>query len=734
MADPLPAASVPFTQIDEVVREEIEAGDLPGAVVVVGRNGQVAFQKAYGAAALVPRPRRMRMNAIFDLASLTKVFTATAIMQLVESGRLKLDAPVASYWPEFGQNGKDEITVRQLLTHTSGLRQDLEPSPASTGESDALRQIAADRTLNRPGSKFLYSDVGFIVLGELVRRVSYEPLDTYVRDHIFLPLGMRDTGYRPAASLKPRIVPADVENGVLRWGEVQDPTAFRMGGVAGHAGLFSTAADLTKFARMLLGHGSLNGVNVLKPESVDEMLTAAPLPGGVRHALGWDGSSPYSVGIDVHFGPRSVGHTGYTGTMLWIDPASGDFLILLTSRLHPDAKGDARPLRQAIARIVGPATQMPVLAGIDVLAAENFVPLEDKRIALLTNAAARDRNGQRTIDVLAHAPGVHLVSLFTPEHGLSADREGKIESGRDETTGLPITSLYGASRHPTDEMLAHLDAIVIDLQDAGVRYFTYPTTVDYVLEAAAKRGIEVFVLDRPDPIDAGIVQGPVLDPSLSSFTGYFPVPVREGMTLGELATMFNAERNIGAKLTVIAMQNYGRHMWFDETGLDWANPSPNLRSVVEATLYPGVGMIEGANVSVGRGTASPFEVVGAPWIDGRRLARYLQRRRIAGVRFARARFQPDSDRYAGETCDGVRISLTDRTRLDAAALGLELAAALHRLFPDRFAIDATRELIGSPPVFDALKSGQDPRALVALWMPDLDKFRALRAKYLLYTY
>jgi uncharacterized protein YbbC (DUF1343 family) len=343
-----------------------------------------------------------------------------------------------------------------------------------------------------------------------------------------------------------------------------------------------------------------------------------------------------------------------------------------------------------------------VLAGIDVLAAEHFAPLTGRRIGLVTNQTGRDGGGRRTIDLLATAPGVRLAAIFTPEHGLNADQDDAVESGRDAATGLPIYSLYGTTRRPTDAMLSGLDAIVVDPRDAGVRFYTYPATVGYVLEAAARRGLTVYVLDRPDPINATVVQGPVLESGLRSFTGYFPLPLRHGMTLGELARLFNAEQRIGAQLNVVPMTGYRRSMWYDQTGLPWVNPSPNLRSVDEATLYPGVGLIEGANVSVGRGTSAPFELIGAPWVDGARLAGYLTRRDIGGVRFEPTDFTPDADRYVGRDCQGVRITLTDRANLDVARLGVELAAAFHRLYPTQFQLDAALSLIGSSKVLAAL--------------------------------
>ena len=378
------------------------------------------------------------------------------------------------------------------------------------------------------------------------------------------------------------------------------------------------------------------------------------------------------------------------------------------------------------------AKRVKVQLGIDVLAAGGLAPLAGLRIGLLVNDASRDGSGRRTVQVLASAQGVQLVALFSPEHGLGADRDGKIASGRDSETGLPIHSLYGAQRRPADNMLAGLDAVVVDLQDVGVRFYTYATTMGYLMEVAARRRLKVFVLDRPNPIGAAGVRGPMLDPDLRSFTGYFPMPLQHGMTLGELATMFNGELQTGADLTVIAMQGYRRDSWFDGTGLPWVNPSPNLRTVSAAVVYPGVALIEGTNVSVGRGTPVPFELVGAPWIDGPALAAYLERRGIAGVRFEPAVFTPNSDRYAGKRCQGIRIVLLDREALDAPRLGMELAVALHRLHPKMFAVKDMLALLGSRPTLAAIEADKDPAVIARRWQAGVEAFAAMRAKYLLY--
>jgi len=740
------AAEGAFASVAPAVQSEVAAGHIPGAVVLVGAQGRVIYRQAFGARMLQPARAEMTADTIFDLASLTKVIaTTTAVMQLVDVGKLKLDAPVAKYWPSFAAHGKASITIEQLLTHSSGLRADLDLRESWSGPLSARLRVEAEQPQHAPGSKFLYSDVNFVALGELVERVTGQSLEFYTAQHIFRPLGMKDTGFLPTHALRPRIAPADIENGSLRWGEVQDPTAHRMGGVAGHAGLFSTADDLALFAQMLLNGGTLNGTRVLSAKAVERMTASHYLPGNVLRGLGWDISSPYGGGEDTAFGNGSYGHTGYSGTSLWIDPKRGLYLIILTSRLYPDGKGDVKALRRNIAQLVAAASPVPIVAstaaatkpaevmtGIDVLEHENFAPLQGKRIALLTNQAARDAAARRTIDVLAKAPGVHLMALFSPEHGLGADREGRIQSSTEAVTGLPVYSLYGKDSHPTSATLSQFDGLVIDLQDVGARFYTYATTMAYAMEASARAGIPVFVLDRPDPITANAVAGPMLDMQRRSFTGYFSTPVQHGMTLGELAKMFNAEASIGAKLSVIAMHAYRRSMWFDQTGLSWVAPSPNLRSLEEVTLYPGVALVEGANVSVGRGTSSPFELLGAPWIDGKALARALSERHLSGVRVESIDFTPADDRYAGVLCHGVRFSVTDRNAFRAPELGVELAAALFRLYPTQFRLRDTLGMIGSSQTLEAIAQGKDPRKIASGWQDELEGFKRLRAKYLLY--
>jgi uncharacterized protein YbbC (DUF1343 family) len=434
---------------------------------------------------------------------------------------------------------------------------------------------------------------------------------------------------------------------------------------------------------------------------------------------------------------------------MWIDPVSNTYVIILSNRVHPRGEGKIEPLCAGVLSLVNESIGMvarplvsngeeqgsnnkKVKTGIDVLAEEKFAPLTGLRVGLITNHSGIDSTGRRTVDLLHKAPGVKLVTIFSPEHGLFGKAEGKVSSMKEPLTGLPVYSLYGEVARPTQKMLAGLDAVLFDIQDAGARFYTYITTMGYAMETCAKKGISFYVLDRPNPITALLAQGPILDRNLGSFTGYFPLPVRHGMTVGELARMFNVEKKIGVRLHVIKMDGYERTDWYDETGLLWVSPSPNLRTLTEAALYPGIGMVEGANVSVGRGTATPFEILGAPWINGEELASYLNCRNIQSAQFIPAEFTPSNSRFKNQLCRGVRIVLFDRKLLDSPALGIEIASALYRLYPRDFQIDKTLGLIGSRDVLQAIKNGQDPISIVQNWQAALEDFCKVRSKYLLY--
>jgi uncharacterized protein YbbC (DUF1343 family) len=375
-----------------------------------------------------------------------------------------------------------------------------------------------------------------------------------------------------------------------------------------------------------------------------------------------------------------------------------------------------------------------VLTGIDVLERDKFKLLEGRRIGLITNHTGKDGGGNSTIDLLAGAPNLKLVALLSPEHGLRGMEDAPVASSRDEKTGLPIYSLYQRDRRrPSAEMLQGIDTLVFDIQDVGARFYTYVATCGYALEEAASNRIRMVVLDRPDPINGIDVEGPLADAGLTGqFVAYHSLPVRYGMTIGELAMLFNSERRIGADLKVIKMEGWRRGDYFDDTGLTWKNPSPNMRSLSEAILYPGIGLLETTNVSVGRGTQTPFEVVGAPWIDGRRLAKELNMSALAGVRFNAIDFMPQGSIYAGQQCGGVRIVITDRISLHSVEMGIEIAYQLNRLYKDVWKIEGYLNLLASRRTFQALKHGQSRQEITALWRGDLEEFGLIRARYLLY--
>jgi uncharacterized protein YbbC (DUF1343 family)/CubicO group peptidase (beta-lactamase class C family) len=779
-----------LASIDGVVAESIAKHELPGAVVLVARRGRVVWRKAYGSRSLLPKQEAMTSDTIFDLASLTKVVaTATSIMKLVERGKIRLNDPVALYLPELKGESRDRITIEQLLTHRAGYAPDFDLNEKWTGYDEAMKRLALEPLRNAPDTRFVYSDIGFIALGEVVHRVSGLTLDEFARRNIFEPLGMHDTGFRPRAGLAPRIAPTETRRaagsylgGVAdktaegeSWlrGEVHDPTSFRMGGVAGHAGLFSTADDLAIYCQMILNGGQYNGVRILSPMSVAMMTRAHVVAddGGAR-GLGWDIATSFSSNRGDLFPLGSFGHTGFTGTSFWIDPASETFVVFLSNRVHPNGKGDVSSLRGRVASIVAasitdttieqartqesqfasevlsgvarlssrantvamldPPNDAPVLTGIDVLERENFKQLAGMRVGLVTNHTGRDRAGRQTIDVLHKASGVQLVALFSPEHGIRGLADEKVSDSKDEKTGLPIYSLYGETRRPKPEQLKNLDALVFDIQDVGVRFYTYISTLGYLMEEAARAHIPLFVLDRPNPIGGLETEGPIADADKLSFTAYHRIPVRHGMTVGELATFFNDERKMNCDLRVVKMEGWRRGMWYDATNLVWVNPSPNMRSLTEATLYPGVGLLETTNLSVGRGTDTPFEIVGAPWLDGQRLASYLNNRKVAGVRFVPVRFTPKSSVFKDEECGGVNIVVIDRTHFHPVQAGLEIAVALRKLYPAEWKVDAYARLLVNAEAFEAVKRADAPEEISRLWTTELSEFRRERARALLY--
>jgi SSS family transporter len=957
-----------FTPVSALITQAIAEKKLPGAVLLVGHDDKIVFEHAYGNRSLEPAIEPMTEDTIFDMASLSKVIvTTTAILQLYEQHKLDLDAPVAKYLPEFASTTgcspnavpaqnlvilsgakdpcispssdpalkqaaeyKSKITIRELLTHYSGLPEDIylkdDWGLQAPDKAEGIRRAMASIPYGPPGQTFKYSDINFITLGALVEKLSSESLDLYAQQNIFAPLGMTRTRYLPLAKACGLIhilgaavvysdLPEDEECGPGTWsgelissiaptahddegtattnpdfdhilrGTVHDPTTRRMGGVAGHAGVFSTAHDMSLFCQALLdkllhntGPFPLSQATLQLATGPNEPETAVntatiftptgeTTKGVASRGLGWDLNSPFSRPRGAIFPiataghPGSFGHTGFTGTSLWLDPTSDTYVILLANAIHPHVGANISPLRSAVATAVakalglgaeqswvphprdgsivprvgigaadlprdstlpqiqrgsldrssavkvpgakapsgedaamsglkpGPISEAktkpesssaPPQLGIDVLESTQFEVLKTLaaqhqnhlRIGLLANQSSLDSAGHRTIDILAHAPPeIELKTLFAPEHGLLAHQDtDHLTTEQDPATHIPVVTVYGpkpADKHPKLADLKQLDAVVIDLQDAGVRFWTYETLTGYFLEACAQAKIPVVVLDRPNPVVGVAVGGPTSDPDTENYTNFMPIPSRHGLTLGELARYFNAQATavdlkpelldarsvtlgdpsadlkppatqpgLHANLIVVPMRHWSRAEFWADTQLPWTPPSPNLKSPTAAILYPGVAFAEQTNVSVGRGTATPFEELGAPWLDANQLAAYLTARKIPGVAITPAQMTVAEDAnhypYHGQAIPAIHFAVTNPSALDSPELGVELLAALHNLYPAQFKLALAKNLLANAQTLALLQSGADPREIAAKWQPGIEAFEEARKAYLLY--
>ena len=748
--------SAQLARIDGIVAQGIADKRMAGCVVCVGRRGKIVLLKAYGNKQLKPSEAPMTTDTLFDMASITKpVATATSIMLLVERGQLKLSQRVADLFPEFAANDKGEITIFDLLTHQSGLLPDNALADYNDGREQALQKICALNLRAPLGTQFIYSDVNFILLGEIVRKVTGKSVHEFSRENIYQPLAMKETGYLPADELRKRAAPTEERDGHWMQGEVHDPRAFKLDGVAGHAGLFSTAEDLAVYAQMMLGRGDYGGVRILSPLTVATMTRGYRLPAGSRNTmegvpanppayfrgLGWDKRTSYSSNRGELFSDAAFGHGGFTGTVLWIDPELDLFSIFLSNRVHPDGKGNVNSLAGRIATVAAAAIRdtekLPrsghVLTGIDVLKRDNFKQLAGRKVGLITNHTGRSREGETTVKLLHEAKNVELTALFSPEHGFEGKLDtSKIGDTRDAATGLKVFSLYGETRKPSKEMLAEIDTLVFDIQDIGARFYTYTSTMGEALKACAEHGKRMVILDRPNPIGGVAVAGPMLDAGKESFVGFHKLPVRHGMTIGELARLFQDELKLKVDLQVIQCEGWKREDAFDATGLTWVNPSPNMRSLTQAFLYPGIGLLETTNLSVGRGTDTPFEVVGAPWLDGQKLAAELTARGTPGVSFVPIEFTPASSKFANQKCGGINILITDRSRFEPLRTGFEIAARLRKLYPEKWEAKGYDRLLGNEQTLQALLDGKAAEELQSVAREGVPEFLRQRARVLIY--
>lgn len=827
-------------RIDRLVKASIDRGDMSGCVVLIGRKAGIAFEKAYGNRQVEPSVEPMTTDTLFDMASLTKpLATASSVMILVERGQIRLSDKVAKFFPDFAANDKGDVTVENLLTHSSGLIPDNPIGDYDDGWKSAEKHICNLKLLTPPGSTFKYSDVNFILLGKIVEKVSGKPENEFVKEEIYDRLGMHDTGYHPSDELKKRAETTEKRDDKWIKGEVHDPRAYALQGVAGHAGLFSTAEDLAIYAQMMLQKGRRGGVQILSEATFEEMIRPRDID-GQRRALGWDNRSGYSRNRGELMSDRAFGHGGFTGTSMWIDPDLNLFVIFLGDRLHPDGKGEVNDLAGRIGSIAcGALLDLPVerearavrslvkaaplnslvkpaepnekakadeqkergkkepspspslkgrgnegstgdeepaedkakkeekdiedekshkqkdekaekeeqpqeepkavgevkgmRLGIDMLAADDFKLLKKKRVGLITNQTGLDSTGVTTIDRLKNAPGVTLVSLFSPEHGIRGvlDHDG-IPDSVDEKTGLPIYSLYGKRRWPTKAQLEDIDVLVFDVQDVGARFYTNTATMALSMKAAADAGKEFVVLDRPDPIGGTIVEGPLLDGVKESFVGIHNIPIRYGLTIGELAKMYAKERNLKVKLTVVKMKGWQRDSYLFETGMTWTNPSPNMRSMRAAALYTGVGVIEYTNISVGRGTNTPFELLGAPWINERDLAFEVNAASPPGVKVLPVRFTPTDSKFKGQECHGLSIFITDLKEFKPFEFGLVIMHSLHKLYPTSWEPQRMLKLLGSKKIYQQVVAGDDVPTILKAVEKDVDEFQARKKEFEIY--
>lgn len=740
--------------IDRAVERALEEKAAPGAVVAVGRSGKLVYLKAFGKKRLVPQEEPMEVDTVFDLASLTKpISTASSVMILVEQGKVDLNEKVSTYLPDFAANGKEDITVRQLMIHTAGLIADTHLSEYEHGLEKSIESFVQSKPVAKAEERFIYSDVGFQVLGELVRKVSGKNIHEFSRDNIFVPLGMEETTYVPGEEIRKRCAPTQDREP----GEVHDPRAFRTEGIAGHAGLFSSARDLAVYADTMLNFGNSKAAQkrILKEETVRRMVASYPVPGndptGLR-GLGWDKRSGYSSNRGWNMSPQAFGHGGFTGTAIWIDPGMDLFVIFLSNRVHPDGKGSVNSLAGRIGTIavdsilrgnqvpkisetakVNKEKRKPVLCGIDVLKRDGFEILKGQKVGLISNHTGLDYEGNPTPKLLQDAPGVDLVCLFSPEHGFTGtwDEDG-IKDSTEASTGLKVYSLYGATRRPSPGMLEKIDTLVFDMSDIGARFYTYISTMGASMQAAAENGKRFVVLDRPNPIGGTLFDGGQMDPGTEAFIAFHPMCIQHGMSIGELALMFNDELNLNLDLVVVPVEGWKRGDFFEETGTPWVNPSPNMKTVDAAITYPGLCLIEFTNLSVGRGTETPFEMVGAPWIDGEKLAKDLNARKLEGVRFEAVKFTPPVRQYTGEECNGIKIVIEDRNAFRPVRFGLNLIEILMRDYKDQWERKNLNTLLLHREARDMFESGKSAQEVEKLWEKEIENFQKRRARYLIY--
>lgn len=706
----------------KALSDAVREARAPGAVAYVGDLERTYLHAAAGLRQRTPASLPAGQDTVYDLASLTKVLaTATAVMQLRDAGLLDLEQPVSELLPvpEFSA-----FTVRHLLTHTSGLPPTRPYFRDVTTVNEVVARAAEEALEPRPGTRRRYSDIGYILLGAIVELTAKEPFDVYCARAIWTPLGMHDTAFNPGEALAARTAATEQ----CRWrnrvviGKVHDENAYAVGGVAGHAGLFSTAADLARFSRGLFAG------RVLKESTLREMAAPTHVPTYPWQGLGWK-RNPWAGASEGHLPARNaIGHTGWTGTCIWIDLDTGRFLILLSNTCHPSRdRRNNRALRQSFSTPVAKALypdRANVHTGVDRLMWEGLHRHAGARIGLLTNHAATDHLGRHILEVFRLDPAVRLRRLFSPEHGLDGQAEAGERVGAQQAP-VPVVSLYGERRRPLRSELDDLDLFLIDLQDIGSRYYTYMSSMRECLIACAAAGVPVQVLDRPNPIGGTILEG-ALPERVGSFVCSARVPVRHGMTMGELAEHFRrTEPELrGLQLSVAELDGWRRDLHHDGTALPWRPPSPNIPNPDTALLYVGMCLFEGTNLNEGRGTMTPFKLVGAPWLDAPAILRAMPASALTGLEAAPMQYTPvsipgkaTSPRFQNHLCRGIRVEVADRHAARPFTFAVAFIRAALERHPDRFEITS---------FFDTLAGGSALRSQLAQGMSAAEIAEAAR--------
>jgi uncharacterized protein YbbC (DUF1343 family) len=718
----------------KALEDAVKASHAPGGVACVGERDRILFCGACGLRQSIPQPQPAEPGTLYDLASLTKVVaTTTAILMLRDDGALDLDQPVTEILPVPAFR---RFTIRHCLTHTTGLAPGIPWFREVNSINEVLQRVSLGDISSPPGARRVYSDLGFIILGKIVELTAGDSLDAFCRRRIFTPLGMSQTRFRPPAEWAANC--AATENcpwrGCVMCGTVHDETCWAMGGVAGHAGLFSRAEDLALFCRALYER------RLLPEKTVAEMSTLGQVPVYPWQGLGWK-IDPWSSGSEGFLPSRTaIGHTGWTGTSIWLDLQTGLFSILLGNTCHPsrDNRNNLvfrREFHAPLARFFF-HTSTNTHTGLDRLTWSEFDEVKGKRLAVLTNSAAVDQLGRPLLDVLRLSTDTQVKYIYTPEHGLQITAEAG-ERIASQGGPLPIVSLYGDQLRPDLAQLRDIDLFVIDLPDVGSRYYTYMATMLRCLQACAAARKPVLVLDRPNPLGGVVIEGPVAR-EFGKDVCCAPIPARHGMTLGELALFFR-DRMLRAQkphVMVSELDAWPRERLFAECSLPWVAPSPNMPTPETALAYAGTCLFEGVNMNEGRGTDTPFLLIGAPWLDAESVAGAILEDERPGCRLETLLYTPvpilgkaANPTFKNESCSGIRIVIEDPSSVRSFTLAVALLAAIRRRHPNDLKFNPHFDVLaGTSNLRERIERAESALNIVGAYARELNEFDAARPR------